>query len=182
MATGSVYLIGFSGSGKTAIAPIVARRLKLPCYDTDAIIERRTRTTIAQLFASRGERTFRRLEADTITDLTSSPEPKVVALGGGALMSSASRRCVSRAGTVVYLSCAIGELYRRLKDDADRPLLSIPARPGETARQAGLRVIKSLLDERRQVYEYAHLKVSTTRRSPAQAAALICAGVRKLNA
>jgi len=178
----TVYLTGFSGCGKSYLAPLVARRLKLPFSDTDAMIERRKRMTIADLFASEGERLFRNLEADVIAELSASPGPKVVALGGGAMMSPANRRRIARSGIVVYLSCSVRELYRRLKDKTDRPLLNATPRSGETKRQAGLRVIKDLIDKRQKMYQTADLKVSTTNRTPAQTATLICRKVRSYHA
>ena len=50
-----VYLIGFSGSGKTKNASLLAKRLNAREFDTDRLIEEQTGMSIPEIFATRGE-------------------------------------------------------------------------------------------------------------------------------
>jgi shikimate kinase len=84
----------------------------------------------------------------------------VVSLGGGALLDPATERL---ARPRVTLTCSEAELWRRLKPQlATRPLL-----------KGGRPALRALLLKRRGLYAGAMLRVSTTRRSPEAAAALI---------
>ena len=57
--TGGIVLIGFMGTGKTAVGRRLAGVLDVPFVDTDALIEERTAASIPQLFEKRGETGFR---------------------------------------------------------------------------------------------------------------------------
>jgi shikimate kinase len=160
----TVYLSGFMGTGKSAVGRALARRLRRPFVDLDAEIERRTRRSVAEIFSRRGEAAFRRLEARALR-AASRRGGCVVALGGGALLDRRNAVLVDRTGVLVLLSCERRELLRRLRPArASRPLLaggSLDAR------------VRRLLAEREDAYGRPHWTVSTTRRSPAAAAALI---------
>src|ERR1700676_3650925 len=61
-----VYLAGFMGSGKTTVARVLADRLGWDFIDLDAEIEAAENATIAQLFETRGEPEFRRIETEAL--------------------------------------------------------------------------------------------------------------------
>jgi shikimate kinase len=156
-----IYLVGFSGSGKSTVGPILAQKLRRPCFDTDQVIEKQARYSVTELFQGMGEAAFRTLENKTIRRLAASRTPSVIALGGGALLKPANRTIVFNSGTVVYLRCSIAELVRRLARKTDRPLLA----SSRTNRRERLRL---LINARRPQYERADLTVVTTNRTVAQ--------------
>jgi shikimate kinase len=162
----NTYLIGFSGSGKSVLGRLLAQRRKARFYDTDTLIERRCGKEISRIFMEDGEQRFRRAEAEIISELAEdSPSPKVIALGGGAFQSRQNRAIIRQSGIVVYLSCPVGELYRRLKNKTDRPLLDGRRAKGRTSRQALIRRIRQLLDSRKRNYLQADIRVSTANKS-----------------
>lgn len=164
--TTTVFLIGFSGSGKSTIGARLSEVLSVPFYDTDAMIERETGRTISALFLQKKEKGFRSIEYDVIASLLEKRRrPKVVALGGGAFVTNRNRKLISNHGFVIYLRCSAKELYRRLNRVSDRPLLNVNPRPGQTARQARMERIRELLDRRRSTYRMADATVSTTNKS-----------------
>jgi len=171
---GHIFLIGFSGSGKTTVGTLLARHLGRSFLDTDALIEKQAGMSIRDIFASNGEPEFRRLEEKVITELAAQTRPEhVVALGGGAFENATNRRTTAAAGRIVYLSCSAREIHRRLKLHTDRPLLQ-PDRAGERAGRPELhKKIASLLATRRNNYRKAELTVSTTNRTPANVVKLI---------
>jgi shikimate kinase len=162
-----LFLIGFSGCGKTTLGPKLARRLHTTFIDTDQVIEHLENMTVSDIFARRGERYFRKLEEELLKSLCSdeSGRAAVIALGGGTLMRATNRNLVKRSGTVVYLRCAVRELYRRLSSVRDRPLLRTEPRKGETPASARMRRLRELLAERAEGYGVADFQVSTTARS-----------------
>src|SRR4029450_13139855 len=60
---GRIYLVGFMGSGKTAVGRRVAEGLEMPFVDLDEQIERTSGKTIRALFEESGEAAFRTREA-----------------------------------------------------------------------------------------------------------------------
>ncbi len=179
----NLFLIGFSGSGKSTVGPLLASKLKAEFFDTDAMIENETGCRIAKLFSRDGETRFRELERQTIaTVLQPKARRKVVALGGGAFANRSTRALIMNSGTVVYLSCSVCELYRRLRLADDRPLLKIRPATGETMRQARLRKINSLLDKRKNSYNLADIRVSTSNKTVTACVSEVYRKVRNLNA
>jgi len=178
----TVFLIGFSGSGKSTIGPPLARKLKAEFFDTDAMIEKQTGRTISDLIMQKGETFFRTLEHKTIRRLLRSESSKVVALGGGAFVRRGVRELIDTKGIVVYLSCPVRELYRRLRLASDRPLLEGRPRVGETDKQAKLRRMSTLLNQRNSSYSKAHVRVSTANKSLTDCVQEVYRKVRELNA
>jgi shikimate kinase len=164
-----IFLVGFSGSGKTTVGRELARALQRPFVDTDKVIASQSKLSIPDLFARRGEKYFRALEHQTIR-ATARPgrKAKVIALGGGAFESRISREIVAETGVSIWLSCAVREIYRRLQEKNDRPLLHVRPRRGQTRRQAALNRIATLLEKRLPNYRRADLRVATTNRDIAE--------------
>lgn len=178
-----LFLIGFSGSGKSTIGPPLAKRLKAEFFDTDAMIEKETGSRISKLFSRVGEVRFREMEQQAIEIvLHSKAKRKVVALGGGAFASRNTRTLIVNSGVVVYLSCSVRELYRRLRLTSDRPLLDVRPAAGQTMRQARLRKINFLLGKRKNSYNLADLRVATSNKTVAACVSDVYRKVRKLNA
>lgn len=160
----TVYLTGFMGTGKSVVGRALARRLRRPFVDLDAVIERKTGLSVADVFARRGERSFRRLEHDALKRVARRGGT-VVALGGGALIDPSNRKLVDETGVLVRLTCERRELVRRLRPSrAERPLLA----------GGGLETrVAALVKARAGAYHRARWSVSTTTRSAEAAAALI---------
>src|SRR5262249_51490379 len=70
-----------------------------------------------------GEARFRQLERDVVADACASPEPLVIACGGGAVLDEGNRRVLRRAGFVVWLRAPTDVLRARVGDAWARPLL-----------------------------------------------------------
>ena len=153
-----VVLIGFSGSGKTTIAPLLAKRLGYTFLDVDSAIERKCKKSITRIFADEGEYYFRDLEREYITKFCTKPDGKVIALGGGAVMDNSSWRLLKNQTITIYLKCSQRVLYERLKKVSDRPLLA-----GNTHSAKSLKTtIKQLFDKREIRYKEADITVTTS--------------------
>lgn len=178
---GHIWLTGFSGSGKSTVAPRLAKRMGRRWCDVDTMIEAHFSLAIPAVFSTHGEREFRAVESRTVADLARRKSPLVIALGGGVLERRANHRVIRRSGTLVYLRCAQRELYRRLRRLGDRPLLH--DRGGEATPARILRDrIARLMRERRATYEQAEIIVSTTNRRPDDIAAKVLERLNRLYA
>ena len=119
----NVYLVGLMGAGKTTIGRLLARRLKLRFYDSDQEVERRCGVKIPVIFEIEGEAGFRAREQQALAELTAL-QGIVLATGGGAVIAEENRRRLAATGTVVYLNARPEDLFERVRQDRNRPLLA----------------------------------------------------------
>ena len=120
---GNLFLVGMMGAGKTTVGRLLARRLKLRFVDSDHEIESRCGVKVPTIFDIEGEAGFRARETQTLAELTAL-DGIVLATGGGAVLSEENRRRLAARGTVIYLSARPEELFERVRQDRNRPLLA----------------------------------------------------------
>ncbi len=118
----NIFLVGLMGAGKTSVGKLLSKKLKLPFFDSDHVIEDRTGVKIMVIFDIEGEAGFRSREHAVLHELTKK-KGIVLATGGGAILNIENRRVLQSRGTVIYLHASVGELVRRTKYDSKRPLL-----------------------------------------------------------
>jgi shikimate kinase len=149
-------LIGLPGSGKSTIGRRLAKSLGTSMLDTDVAIEETTGRTIADIFATDGEKEFRRIEEDVIRGALASHDG-VLSLGGGAITTPGVRDALA-GHTVIYLEISAAEGVRRTGGSTVRPLLAGPDRNEK---------FKALMAERVPLYRrVATMRVNTNRRNP----------------
>lgn len=102
----------------------LARRLQIPCVDSDHEIEIRLGCSIREYFEREGEDSFRDVEASVIDELTLN-QVAVLSTGGGSVLRHVNRKHLRERGKVVYLKSSPDELFRRLRHDVNRPLLQV---------------------------------------------------------
>lgn len=119
-----VSLIGLPGAGKSTVGRQLARRLQLPFFDSDHVIEQRLGCSIREYFEREGEDRFRDLEASVIDELTQNPAA-ILSTGGGVVLRPENRHNLHSRTQVVYLNSSPDELFRRLRHDRSRPLLQV---------------------------------------------------------
>jgi 3-dehydroquinate synthase len=120
--SGSIFLVGLMGAGKTTIGRALAKKLNKRFVDSDHEIESRTGATIPVIFEIEGEESFRKREADVIREL-SAQQDIVLATGGGAILRAETRAYLKQRGTVIYLRAGINQILQRTGRDKNRPLL-----------------------------------------------------------
>src|ERR671933_2088711 len=113
-------LVGFMGAGKTTLGEEVARRIGRAFVDVDREVEREAGTSVAAIFAERGEPEFRALETRHAVRVLRERRPAVVALGGGAVTSREVREALAEQALTVLLDVDVDEAWRRV--GGDRPL------------------------------------------------------------
>lgn len=119
-----IYLVGFMGSGKTTIGRELSSRMDVPFFDLDELIETSEKTTIREIFASRGEPYFRKRERDVLR-ATKHLEAGVIATGGGTFTFDENIQFIQAEGLSVYLSAPYALLRSRVDTKAaDRPLFT----------------------------------------------------------
>ena len=172
-----IYLVGFSGSGKSTIAQLIGARLGWPVYDLDRVIVERSGMTIPIIFKSEGEAGFRTREAEALREVSNSA-PFVVATGGGTFVRIENRRFMESKGWIIALEgrpeilhARIEQQLRRAEPGAIRPLLDAVY---------PLEQIRALKHSRQSVYALADWTVHTDRLSPDQVVAEVNRAVELL--
>jgi shikimate kinase len=146
-----IILIGFMGTGKSAVGRALSRRLSTRQIDTDHEIERRFGKPIPRIFAEDGETAFREAETGLLREMAAAEEPgarkpMVISTGGGTPLREENAALLRSIGSVVLLDAAPRVILERVAHNLpNRPLLaSSPLPPLERIRQ--------LLAERRPRY------------------------------
>ena len=140
-----IVLVGIMGAGKSTVGKILADRLGMRFFDADQEIERAAGCTITDFFEKYGEVEFRKGEERVISRILAG-EPCVLATGGGAFMSEATRLLIKKIATSVWLRVSFEVLAKRLEKRSDRPLLQT-ADPQQT--------LKALIKKRYPIYNDA---------------------------
>jgi shikimate kinase len=118
-----LVLIGLMGAGKTSVGQECARRLGRPFVDTDDLVVSGARLSVEAIFAAGGEARFRELEREVVATVCASPEPLVIACGGGTVLDPENRRALRGAGLLIWLRAPAATLLTRVGDGSTRPLL-----------------------------------------------------------
>tara|TARA_B110000503_G_C7054231_1_gene373704 strand:+ start:293 stop:808 length:516 start_codon:yes stop_codon:yes gene_type:complete len=153
----SIILIGPPGSGKSTIGKSLAKQLSSTFVDTDSVIEKRTGTSISQIFVDQGEPWFRELELQVLAEEVAKLDG-VLALGGGAPLSlGAQELLLGQGAPIIYLDVSLATAAPRVGFNRDRPLLLNNPRAAW----------QELMAKRRPIYESlaTHI-VSVNDRSP----------------
>jgi len=119
-----IVLIGYMGSGKSTIAKQLALELNLTMLDLDDYITDKENDTIKNIFKSKGEVYFRKLENKALKEIITTQDKYVLALGGGTPCYGNNMDLISQHTTSIYLKASLQTLYDRLLNKkSQRPLL-----------------------------------------------------------
>ncbi len=174
-----IFLTGFMGSGKSTIGPKLAKKLGYNFIDMDGVIEKVEGRSIREIFRVNGEEYFRRLESETLMNLSKNETRAVVALGGGALTDESNRLTVRKDGTLVYLKVSPEVILRRVGRSRARPMLLDSE--GNMLVEARLHErIESLLKSRETYYLEADIVVDTSKSTVSESVAEIVAKLKGL--
>lgn len=157
----NLYLVGMMGSGKSSTGESLAAELSFPFVDTDEEIVKKVKMSINEIFETRGEPYFRKVEKEALL-LFAKKGSQVIATGGGAVLDPENVTLMKQTGLIIYLRTPMEVLWQRVQHKADRPLLKA-SNPHD--------VFARLFTERKPIYEaiYDH-SVNTEQKTPLQVA------------
>lgn len=141
----NIVLVGFMGTGKTAVARKLSEKLGIKYVSTDDLIKEREKADIADIFAKKGEAYFRKVERSVIEG-ASTMENIVLDAGGGAVMDPDNVKDLKKKGIIVCLWVEPDIILERTKKYTHRPLLNV---------DNPLAKIKELLAVRKPFYDRA---------------------------
>jgi len=142
----SIALIGFMGTGKTAVGKALAERLGKEFIELDALIEKKAGKPIPEIFAQDGEIAFRELEIAATREVARRKNA-VIACGGGIVLNRINIDRLKQECIIAYLKATPGVIWKRVSRGAGiRPLLDVD--------NPRLR-IREMLKFRKPLYEHA---------------------------
>lgn len=161
----NLYLIGYRGSGKSTVAPLVAEQLQWKWEDTDEQVELLAGCPISDIFAEYGERTFREWET-TVIEALSRQSDYVISTGGGAPVDETNQRLMKSNGFCIWLSAPPSVLWKRISQDDKTG----NQRPNLTD-SGGLQEVETVVNARTPIYKAcADYTIDVSSLSPEQIA------------
>ena len=142
----NIVLIGYRGTGKSAVGKALAARLGRNLVSTDEEIVRRTGKSIPEIVAQQGWEHFRDLESEVCSNL-GRRDGLVVDTGGGAILRPQNVEALKRNGLLCWLVASVGTIAGRIGGDTQRPSL--------TGTKSFVEEIEEVLRERTPRYQAA---------------------------
>lgn len=157
-----IFLIGYMGSGKSTIGQKLSTILKYEFVDLDTYIQDKEGKSIPELFKSRGEIYFRKIENQYLKEVLIL-DSAVVSLGGGTPCYGNNMDIIKSTNDTksIYLKASIPQLAERLmKEKNNRPLISHIKNP-----EGLTEFIGKHLFERSVFYSQANITISVDSKS-----------------
>ena len=118
----NIALIGHMGSGKSMLGKLISKELKYNHIDTDTLIEKNLKSSIENIFSTKGEEYFRKIEEKSIINILN-PNKLVLSLGGGSILNIKIRKYLENNYIIIFLDVEFTILAKRLKNSNKRPLI-----------------------------------------------------------
>lgn len=147
----NIVLVGFMGTGKTAVARALAAKLGREFLELDALIEKKERVPIREIFEKKGEAYFRKIEKEVVKE-AAQKEGLVISAGGGAIIDEENLKNLRKNSIIICLEASPEVILKRTKGNICRPLLNVPDPKKE---------IEDLLQKRAPYYKKADHCINT---------------------
>lgn len=167
----NIILLGYMGSGKSAVGKFLAQETGFSFIDLDEYIEQKEQKTIAEIFAQKGEIYFRKLETKYLDKILNNTSNAILSLGGGTPCFGDNMNLIKGYSNwkSIYLKTSINELSNRLFDERNkRPLIA----HNSTKEQLSEFIAKHLF-ERSIYYNKALISIQTDGKSISKVASEI---------
>jgi shikimate kinase len=119
----NIVLIGYRGTGKSAVGKALAAKLRREVVSTDKEIVRRAGRSIPEIVAAHGWEYFRDLESEVCRDLAGQ-DNLVIDTGGGAILRQQNVDTLKQNGSLFWLTASVETIVSRIGRDTQRPSLT----------------------------------------------------------
>lgn len=151
-----ICLVGYMGAGKSLVANKLAFLNNFDRVDLDFEISKRVGLSVSDIFETKGEIYFRKVEREVLVDCLSCEKDVILSLGGGTPCYYNNMEFINEMSKSIYLRAGVNTLIKRLLFEKEkRPLIAkvpnenLPAFVGQH------------LFERNQFYNQAKIIVDT---------------------
>ena len=157
-----LYIIGFSGTGKSVASKLAAEALGWKLFDMDQIIEEEIGKPISQIFEQNGEEWFRDKESELLLKL-SKENNCIISTGGGLPVKGSNFDIMNNSGYVLTLDASINIIVKRLKNKSSEGENEKSLRPKLI--QSSLSEITQFKSERSDIYAKSDFTINTNKLS-----------------
>ena len=119
----NIVLIGYRGTGKSAVSRVLAKRLRRELVSTDAEVVKRAGVPIPKIVEQHGWEHFRDLESAVCRDL-GGRDHLIIDTGGGAILRPQNVELLKKNGRFWWLTAGVDTIVRRIGHDTQRPSLT----------------------------------------------------------
>jgi len=148
--TGIIYLVGMPGCGKSYFGKKLATELDCALIDLDKVIEDKEGMEIAEIFSSKGEDYFRKIENEVLKETTKECKFQIISTGGGTPCFHDGIDYMNQHGITVFLETERELLIERIARKSHRPLMQ-----GDTEAR-----VDELLKARLPIYKKAQISIA----------------------
>ncbi|MQG18313.1 MAG: 3-dehydroquinate synthase [SAR202 cluster bacterium] len=164
----NIFLIGFSGVGKSTVGKKLALMLGMDFVDIDKYIVDSQDRTIKDIFASDGERKFRKIEYNSLKNICQKTN-QVVSTGGGLPVYARNRNLMKENGVIICLEAHDKTLNKRLFESDLDGSFDKEVRP-KLDSDDKFRTLSSLKQSRQKFYSMCDWTIHTDKLTPDQIA------------
>ena len=158
----NIVLIGYRGTGKSAVGELLALRLKMPCIGMDAEIVKRAGMSIPEIVEKYGWQKFRDMESEEARELAGL-DNIIVDTGGGVVERPENIEALKTNSIIIWLKASVDTIVSRIQGDTERPAL--------TAGKTFTEEIAEVLERRVPKYKSAaQYEIDTDESTPEQVA------------
>lgn len=122
----NLVLVGYMASGKSTIGKKLSKLMDFEFVDLDYYIEKKENLTVSEIFKTKGEIYFRKIEQQYLKEITTNAEKTIISLGGGTPCFYDTMGWLNALDNFksIYLKTNLDVLTNRLYKDNQRPLVS----------------------------------------------------------
>lgn len=157
----NLVLIGYRGTGKSAVGELLSRKLGMRYISMDDEVIRKAGMSIPEIVAQYGWQKFRDIESEVARDMASL-DNVIVDTGGGAIERDENVACLQTNSCVFWLKASVATIVARIESGNQRPAL--------TQGKSFTEEVAEVLERRTPLYEKAaHCEIDTDNLTPTQA-------------
>lgn len=119
----NIVLIGYRGTGKSAVGRILAERLTWPLISFDEAIVKKAGKSIPEIVQEKGWEYFRDIETE-ITLEHSRKDSCIFDTGGGCILRPGNVEALKCNGRLFWLKASVETIASRIRGDDQRPSLT----------------------------------------------------------
>jgi shikimate kinase len=119
----NIVLVGYRGTGKSAVGAIVAERLGMRCIAMDAKIVEKVGMSIPEFVEKHDWPAFRNVESEVAREL-SGVDNIVVDSGGGVIERPENIDALRANGIIIWLKASVDAIVSRIEGGTERPSLT----------------------------------------------------------
>ena len=142
----NLVLIGYRGTGKSAVAEVLSRKLGRAAVSLDEEIVREAGMPIPEIVEQRGWPWFRDLESEIVERFALRDEV-ILDTGGGVVLRPENIEHLRRGGALFWLKASVDVIVERIQGSTERPSL--------TEGRSFLEEVEEVLSERLPLYRAA---------------------------